>query len=108
MTTQRMACQLANGWRSQYRSREHGETIEGRRNRLLHTFGNLTLLTQPLNSKVSNGPYTTKKPEITRQSTLLLNAYFQDHEVWDEEAILQRGRVLCDVALQAWPRPEEG
>jgi uncharacterized protein with ParB-like and HNH nuclease domain len=76
------------------------------RNRLLHTFGNLTLLNNKLNSAASNGPYSEKRPEITRQSLLKLNAYFQDKETWSEKEIMARGAYLYKVALAVWPKLE--
>lgn len=76
-----------------------------RRDRLIHTLGNLTLLTQVLNSSVSNGPFSAKRGEITQQSQLRLNAYFQNVSQWDEEAILQRGRQLLSIAVTVWPFP---
>jgi hypothetical protein len=82
------------------------ETGDERRNRLKHSFGNLTLLTQSLNSSVSNGPFLGKREEITAQSNLRLNAYFQKADEWDEAAIIARGGVLFDVAKQIWPRAE--
>ena len=75
----------------------------------VHTFGNLTLLTQSLNSSISNGPFAAKRPEIAKQSKILLNAYFQgignDH-VWSAESIKERGNFLANVALKVWPRPK--
>jgi hypothetical protein len=76
-----------------------------RRNEIIQTFGNLTLLTQQLNSAVSNGPYSKKRPEIAEQSELRLNTWFQTHLAWSEEAILERGRHLLDIAKQVWPGP---
>ena len=84
---------------------DEAESNAERRDRLIHTFGNLTLLTQALNSAVSNGPYTGKRPEITKQSALQLNAYLQDHYVWHEDKILERGTALFERALEIWPRP---
>jgi Protein of unknown function (DUF1524) len=55
-----------------------------KRDRTKHTFGNLTLLTQPLNSSVSNSTFETKKPEIMKNSALALNRYFHDKDNWDE------------------------
>jgi hypothetical protein len=78
---------------------------EERRRHLIHSFGNLTLLTQALNSAVSNGPFPDKRAAVVRQSGLQLNAYFQDVEGWDEEAILHRGRRLFDKARSLWPHP---
>jgi len=83
---------------------------ESRRWTSLHTLGNLTMLTQPLNSEVSNGPFNLKRPEITKQSLLVLNSYFQgfsDDDVWNEKTILARGFHLADQAIKVWayPRP---
>jgi hypothetical protein len=61
------------------------------RERMLHTFGNLTLLTHSLNAAIKNGAFATKRPEITKQSALQLNAYFQNIAAWDEGAIRARG-----------------
>lgn len=72
------------------------------RNKALHSFGNLTILTNALNPSVSNSSYSTKKREITRQSTLLINAYFQDKEVWNESGIKERAKVLYDSVIQIW------
>ena len=80
------------------------ESAEEARDRLLHTFGNLTLLTQALNSKNSNAAYGVKRPLVTKESALRLNAYFLDHDEWDEAAILARGTALLNLAMSAWPR----
>lgn len=79
-----------------------------RRRRLLQTFGNLTLVTQPLNSTLSNGPFAKKQPEIARQSKLRLNIDFQKppcSDNWTEDNIVERGERLFKVALQIWPKP---
>jgi hypothetical protein len=75
---------------------------------VVHSFGNLTLLTQPLNSSVSNGPFRRKRPEIARQSKLRLNTYFQqfsDEDLWTWESIAARSDQLFMVAKQVWPHP---
>jgi len=69
------------------------------------TFGNLTLLTQPLNSSVSNSAFEIKKPEILKNSALALNRYFQDKDVWDEDLITTRGEMLFAHASERWPYP---
>ena len=61
-----------------------------RRDHLKHTLGNLTLLTRKLNPSVSNSGWSTKRPEITKQSKLNLNREFQDCPEWDEQHILDR------------------
>jgi hypothetical protein len=79
------------------------ENAELRRERLLHTIGNLTLLTKKLNPKVSNGPWSEKRPVILRHSALTLNRKLQDCPEWGEEAILRRSEALFEVAKQVWP-----
>jgi hypothetical protein len=84
------------------------EGLAAQRSLLLHTFGNLTLLTQRLNSEVSNGPFSQKRSKIAKQSNLRLNTYFQhfkDDDLWAEEQIVERGAELFKTALQVWPRP---
>lgn len=81
------------------------ETGHERRDRLIHTIGNLTLLTQKLNTAVSNGNFSDKRPAITEQSALRLNSYFQRVDWWDEDAIMSRGRELFRVAQTIWPHP---
>ena len=81
------------------------QQAEATRDALVQTFGNLTLLTQELNSSVSNGPYAGKRPEITLQSALRLNSYFQTTLDWNEAEILKRGHLLFEKAKTIWPRP---
>lgn len=81
---------------------------DSRRQTLLHSLGNLTLLTQPLNSEVSNGPFNIKRPEITKQSLLILNSYFQrfsDSDRWDENSIIERGKHLAGLVSRVWEYP---
>ena len=75
-----------------------------KRNVLVQTFGNLTILTQSLNSAASNGPWAEKKLEILRHSLLPINQQLQDWDVWDETAIMKRGDSIFDHALKLWPR----
>ncbi|MDP2805399.1 MAG: DUF262 domain-containing protein [Gallionellaceae bacterium] len=80
------------------------------RNQYLHNIGNLTLLTQSLNSSVSNGPFVWKRSLIAQQSSLRLNAYFQSPpdglNIWDENSIKRRAEGLLEIGLRLWPRPE--
>jgi len=77
--------------------------MKERRNHLLHTIGNLTLLTKELNPSVSNGPWERKRKEILKHSALNLNRALP--EVWDEETIQKRAQDLFELALKIWPRP---
>lgn len=98
-------CGLGPGPSLESEDGEFNETPTQRRDRLVRTFGNLTLLTQKLNLSVSNAPFREKRSKITHQKALRLNVYFQDCKIWDEEAILRRGRSLFKAARAIWPRP---
>jgi uncharacterized protein with ParB-like and HNH nuclease domain len=85
-------------------------TLQVGRWNAINTLGNLTLLTQQLNSTVSNGPFSKKRSEIAKQSQLKLNSYFQqftDDFQWDEKAIAIRSLHLAAVALKIWPGPDK-
>jgi hypothetical protein len=75
----------------------------------MHSFGNLTLVTSPLNSWLSNSAFHIKEKELSSQSTLMLNRYFTQYNVkeWDMEAIKKRGEKLFEIVDDIWPRPQE-
>lgn len=72
------------------------------RNNLLHSLGNLTLLTSSLNPSVSNSSFGVKQRELAKQSTLFLNTYFIDFEDWDESTIEKRTELLIEDIIQIW------
>jgi hypothetical protein len=73
------------------------------RNRAINRFGNLTIVTQPLNSGMKNASFSTKKDHL-RKSLLLLNRYFDDVEDWDEAAIEVRSKELFGTAKRVWTK----
>jgi hypothetical protein len=75
-----------------------------RRNQLLQTIGNLTLLTNSLNPAVSNSPWERKRPEILKYSQLNLTRELHDAAHWDEDAIRKRSEDLFRHAVSIWPR----
>jgi hypothetical protein len=78
-----------------------------RRNHLLHTLGNLTLVTKKLNPKLSNAAWADKREELGAHSVLRLNHTLlaSAGDTWDEEAILARSKTLAGAAARVWPRP---
>lgn len=76
-----------------------------KRNRMKETFGNLTLLTAPLNSSVSNGAFTDKREALAEHSLLVLNREIVGHESWDENDITERGAALFQLARDIWKAP---
>jgi Protein of unknown function DUF262/Protein of unknown function (DUF1524)/Restriction Enzyme Adenine Methylase Associated len=81
------------------------------RDRIIHTLGNLTLLTHKLNAKVSNGPWLgtfSKRVGLEENDVLMLNrdllARAQDS--WNERKIRERTAELTETILSIWPVPE--
>lgn len=109
---------LPQGWNktSHYPLSVDSEENIMMRNQLLNTFGNLTLLTQGLNSSVSNGAFLDaydeegkliegKRTKICSQSLLNMNAYFQKSPTWEEKEILVRAELIFKEALKIWKLP---
>lgn len=97
---------MPNAWQAHWPLPE-SDDIEGaiaRRDALIDTVGNLTLLTQKLNTSVSHGAWPTKKRAILRHSALSMNRALEDAELWDEDAIVARTRRLFDYLVAVWPR----
>jgi hypothetical protein len=75
-----------------------------RRNHVLQTLGNLSLLNEYLNPAASNGSFTLKLVEY-KNSVLRLNRYFDGLAEWNEEAIAKRAQTLGEAICKIWPRP---
>lgn len=75
-------------------------------NDYIDTLGNLTLVTQALNSgKLSNYSFE-RKQEVFRGHALRMNSdYFRNFNQpkWGVEAIRQRADYLIDIILKVWP-----
>lgn len=85
------------------------ETTEAEQERQahVHRLGNLTLLTKALNSKVSNGPWASKRKALLVHNTIKLTGRLvaQDGD-WDEKRIEERTSLLIDTLLKVWPVPD--
>lgn len=81
-----------------------GEEAKERRDHLLHTIGNLTLLNERLNPSVSNSGWDSKRRAILEHSALNLNRTLG--ETWSEETIRQRSENLFKTATAIWPHPQ--
>jgi Uncharacterized conserved protein len=83
---------------------------EDERERLIHTIGNLTLLTQKLNSKVSNGPWlgvNGKRDGLEEHDVLILNRELMRKAIdtWTEDAIRVRTGELIESVVRIWHVP---
>ncbi len=81
-----------------------GENFNVIYDQYLHTLGNLTLVTSDWNSKLSNLPFSQKRPELAKHALLLNKEYFiQPIAAWNEAAILSRAKFLLSKILEIWP-----
>lgn len=79
-------------------------TVE--RDRILHTLGNLTLVNNKLNPKLSNAAWGQKRTTLGEHTVLHLNKQLLSENgegAWDEESIRSRGRILATEAIRVWP-----
>ncbi|MGK8436946.1 DUF262 domain-containing protein [Pseudomonas jilinensis] len=100
---------LPQKWQTNWPLADDTPENQEKRNRLLHSFGNLTLVTQAFNSALSNEPFAVKRQEIVTTSLLMLNTHFQrydDNDAWDEDEIVSRADSLFAYALKIWPLPK--
>jgi Protein of unknown function DUF262/Protein of unknown function (DUF1524)/Restriction Enzyme Adenine Methylase Associated len=80
---------------------------ESDRDELVHTLGNLTLLSTKLNSKISNGAWSDKKKSIKEHDLLQLNKQILEigKNSWTDHDIRNRTQYLISKILQIWPCP---
>jgi hypothetical protein len=81
------------------------------RDRLIHTVGNLTLLTGRLNSKVSNGPWLGsdgKRHGLESHDVLMLNRELLkgSDSAWTDADIRRRSDALASRIIEIWPVPD--
>ncbi len=74
-----------------------------KRQRAIHTLGNLTVVTSSLNISLQNGPFDEKKKSLIEHSNLTLNRRLSEEQSWDEIAIRKRGESLAKLACEIWP-----
>ena len=84
---------------------------ERRRDDLIDTIGNLTLVNGKLNPSLSNKPWLDKRKEMEKHTTLFLNKDLIDAasnagDVWNEEMVKKRSAALAKVAMEVWPHAD--
>lgn len=75
------------------------------RNALVHTLGNLTLITSSLNISSGNKGFLAKREKLEEHTGLFLNKWFLKRESWSEHDIKERGEHLADMAVEIWLSP---
>ena len=85
-----------------------GDDPAAARDRIIHTIGNLTLVSKRLNPAMSNAPWADKRAALREHSSLFLNKDLLAHSRtrWNEAAISARGDRLWQAACAIWPSAE--
>ena len=104
---------MPQAWREHWPIVPADEIAAIRRDRIIQSLGNLTLVTDKLNPSLSNLPWVDasggvgKRGVLLQHSVLKLNARLVagNEKDWTEKDIADRTRVLADTALKIWPRP---
>jgi hypothetical protein len=109
---------LPLAWRQHWGADVRGEAA-ARRDALVHTLGNLTLVPYQLNAALANLPWTDaeamalglgttgKRTALADHSPLALNAELVrvHRDAFDDNAIAARTLALTEAVLAIWPRP---
>ena len=115
---------LPVGWREHWSlpdAAEPDELLKAKRDELIHTLGNLTLVTDRLNPALSNRPWRDesavarglgdegKRAILDDHTVLFLNRRLvRDHtETWSEDDIADRSAELCARLIRLWPNQDE-
>ena len=105
---------LPQGWRehwplpSEISNEDETKRTASRRDTVLHSIGNLTLVNFRLNASLSNAKWSNKRGTLKEHSVLFLNKMLEDApDVWDEVAIENRSIELCGVAKKVWPHTDK-
>jgi hypothetical protein len=95
-------------WRANWPGNEFDDRGVSRDN-LVHMLGNLTLITQSLNSSNSNLAWPSKIDKFREHTTLLMTADLVNNTdgIWDAEDIHQRTEKLALEVIEIWPVPPE-
>ncbi|EIS1756089.1 HNH endonuclease, partial [Escherichia coli] len=75
-----------------------------KRQQAIATLGNLTLLNLSVNRSVQNAVFLKKRDALIVHTNLRLNIPLIVKDKWDEDEILERGKMLGEIALKVWPK----
>lgn len=106
----RYACSIEHIMPQEWRKNWSGDEFDENGNSkddLVHQLGNLVLVTQALNSKLSNGPWKEKKEALAEHATLLTVRDVVDRHPleWTSGDIRERTSSQIDALLEIWKVP---
>jgi hypothetical protein len=115
-------------WREHWASQQLTPDEEKRRDQLVQSLGNLTLVTQSLNSSLSNRPWTDEEAStlpydgearkgkwsilnqfnlIVLNKEILVDPAGTPRDAWTEEDIIARAEDLAGAIINVWPGPDQ-
>ena len=105
---------MPRGWRHHWKlplteneavDLEQQQEMVRKRDHVIHSIGNLTLVTKRLNAKLSNAPWDSKQKTLGESSVLFLNKVLLDNpaEEWNECVIEERSKKLSRIVAEVWP-----
>ncbi|MCW5518495.1 DUF262 domain-containing protein [Aureitalea sp. L0-47] len=89
-------------WETHWKVAGMNDDQKAVRNRKLKTLGNLTLVTQQLNSKMRNSSWKKKKDLLKKYGMLTITTDYLGLSDWDEAEIDQRAEDLAETAVKIW------
>jgi len=89
-------------WETHWKVAGMNDDQKAVRNRKLKTLGNLTLVTQQLNSKMRHSSWKKKKGLLKQYGMLNITTDYLDLEAWDETEIDNRAKDLAETAVKIW------
>ena len=101
---------LPQSWKEHWPLPNTVDELEAKQNRnqLVHTIGNLTLISGRLNSAVSNASWDRKRETLEKHSTFFLNRVLlaeSKDTTWDEQFIEARSKKMAEMVAEVWPGP---
>ena len=81
------------------------ELARRKRNEIIHTIGNLTLVNQKLNSSLSNSAWGVKRDALLGHSVMNMNGDLASRSDWDEDSIRERSGEIAKLVAEHWPGP---
>lgn len=94
-----MPQRLSDEWRAYL-----GDDWQGIQRDHLQLIGNLTIVSQPWNSKLSNSSFELKREQLVKQGLPLNTCYFEAAaQDWGPAAIRRRTNFLANKILEVWP-----
>lgn len=97
---------MPQGWRKHWPA-DLTDEQEAARDHTVQQLGNLTLVTQKLNSKVNNGSWSTKREHFLNYDDVLITKDAMNIAPidWNESTIERRTALLTGQILALWPAP---